>query len=442
MRYWVLLLSIVSTAWPQAANRRAFRLEELKTQPGYEVSVYATVNGPRHMTFGPNGVLYVAARNSGSIVAIPAGGQPVTVFRGLNGVHTLEFREGSLYAGLPNGVVRLRDAVTEDLMIQGQAERLITLPTGGHNTRTVTFGPEGLMYVSVGSSCNFCIEGDDRRAAISQYDPDGGNRRLFARGLRNAVGLAWHPVTNELWATDNGGDGLGDDDPPEEVNIVRADADYGWPDCVAQKRGVRWGNQARPQRCEETATPEVESQAHSAPLGISFYTGEMFPRSFRNDALVAFHGSWNRTTPAGYKVVRIRTSEGRATGEVEDFLWGFLDTASRTQSGRPVQAIGGPDGAVYVSDDQTGNIYRVEYKGPRIAEDGIVQVDGPAYTLKGRRLSIDPGQLQLFGNGIALEVLNVGEDEVSFLLPESLRGAITIKVKNEVASDEAQIYVD
>jgi glucose/arabinose dehydrogenase len=296
--------------------------------------------------------------------------------------------------------------------------------------------------VSVGSSCNFCIEGDDRRAAINQYDADGGNRRLFARGLRNAVGLAWHPLTNELWATDNGGDGLGDDDPPEEVNIVKADADYGWPDCVAQKRGVRWGNQARPQRCEETSTPEVESQAHSAPLGISFYTGDMFPLSFRNDALVAFHGSWNRTTPAGYKVVRMRTAEGRATGEVEDFLWGFLDTATRTQSGRPVQAIGGPDGAVYVSDDQTGNIYRVEYKGPRIAEGGIVQVEGQTYTVKGRRLAIDPAQLQLFGNGIALEVLNVGEDEVSFLLPESLRGDITIKVKNEVASDEAQIHLD
>jgi glucose/arabinose dehydrogenase len=313
------------------------------------------------MTVGPNGVLYVAARGSSSIVAIPSPDQVVTVARNLSGVHTIEFHEGTLYAGLSNAVVRLRNAVTEDLIITSAAERIITLPTGGHNTRTILFGPDGKLYVSTGSSCNFCIEADDRRAAISTYDADGSNRTLFARGLRNAVGLAWHPVTGELWATDNGGDNLGDNDPPEEVNIVTAGSDYGWPDCVAERRGVRWGNQARPDRCDATSAPEVQSQAHSAPLGISFYTGDQFPLSFRNNALVAFHGSWNRSTPAGYKVVRIRTAEGRATGVVEDFLWGFLDTETRTQSGRPVQAIQGPDGAVYVSDDATGNIYRIEY---------------------------------------------------------------------------------
>jgi hypothetical protein len=140
-------------------------------------------------------------------------------------------------------------------------------------------------------------------------------------------------------------------------------------------------------------------------------------------------------------VVRIRTSEGRATGVVEDLLWGFLDPETRTASGRPVQAITGPDGAVYVSDDQTGNIYRIEYKGPRIAEAGITQVEGQVYSIKGRRLSVDPAQLQLFGNGIALEMLSASEEEVTFLLPESLTGEITVSLKNELASDEAKIQV-
>jgi glucose/arabinose dehydrogenase len=306
----------------------------------------------------------------------------------------------------------------------------------------VSFGPDGKLYVAVGSSCNFCLESDDRRAAITVYDADGSNRTLFARGLRNAVGLAWHPLTGELWATDNGGDGLGDNDPPEEVNIVAAGTDYGWPDCVAQQRGVRWGNQARPDRCGATHAPEVEMQAHSAPLGISFYTGDQFPLSFRNDALVAFHGSWNRSTPTGYKVVRIRTADGRATGVVEDFLWGFLNPETRTESGRPVQAITGPDGSVYVSDDETGNIYRVEYKGPRIDDGGVSQVDGQIYSIKGRRLAVDPAQVQVFGNGIALEVVSASDREIGFVLPESLRGEIGILVRNEMASDESRIFVE
>ena len=172
-------------------------------------------------------------------------------------------------------------------------------------------------------------------------------------------------------------------------------------------------------------------QAHSAPLGISFYTGDQFPVSFWNDALVAFHGSWNRAAPTGYKVVRVRTAGGRATGVVEDLLWGFLDPVSRTRSGRPVQAITGPDSAVYVSDDSTGNIYRVEHKGPRINQGGIVKVVDNVYSLYGLRLANDVARFQIFGNGLALETLFAGENQVNFVLPETLTGDVTIIVRNE-----------
>jgi glucose/arabinose dehydrogenase len=440
-----LLLSVClsSAVFGQVANNRPFRIEELRTPPGYEVSVYANMAGaPRHIGFGPNGVLYVAARNGGNIVAVPERGRTVVALRGLNGPHTIEFRGNDLYIGVNDGVVRFRDAVTEDLVIRSPSERILNVPSGGgHSTRTLGFGPDGRIYVSVGSTCNFCVEADNRRATMLRFDADGSNPILFARGLRNTVGFAWHPLTRELWGADHGGDNLGDDEPPEEINIIEEGADYGWPDCIGKKRPANWGAQARTQRCGETKEPEFEMQAHSAPLGLSFYTGDQFPASFKNDALIAFHGSWNRTQPTGYKVSRIRAASGRATA-MEDFLWGFLNLETRTRSGRPVHAIPGPDGAVYVSDDGNGNIYRVVYAGPRINEGGIVKVVDNIYALYGLRLSIDAALFQIFANGIAVETLYIGENQVNFVLPAAMKGDVKITVRNEKASDESIINVE
>ncbi|MBI3684254.1 MAG: sorbosone dehydrogenase family protein [Acidobacteria bacterium] len=443
MRVLVIFAFCLPPAFPQAVASRPFRLDELKTPPGYGVGVHATVGGgPRHMTFGPNGVLYVAARGNGSIVAIPERGRTVVALRGLNGPHSLVFRDRDLYVAVNDGVIRLRDAVTGDLVIRSQAERILNVPSGGqHSTRTVGFGPDGKIYVTIGSTCNFCFEADRRRAAMVRFNEDGSGEKLFATGLRNTVGFAWHPLTGELWSTDHGGDDLGDNEPPEEINVIEEDKDYGWPDCIGNQRPNRGWGQARTQRCDQTKAPEFEMQAHSAPLGIAFYTGDQFPASFNNDALVTFHGSWNRTQPSGYKVVRIRASTGRATG-IEDFLWGFLDLNTRTRSGRPVHAISGPDGAVYVSDDANGNIYRVDYQGPRINQGGIVRVVDNIYALYGLRLAGDPALFQIFANGIVLETLYAGENQVNFVLPPDMKGDITITVKNEKASDEAILRVD
>lgn len=445
MKRAALFFALSLPAWPQAAGNRVFRVEELKTPPGYEVSVWANVlRAPRHMAFGPNGVLYVAARGTGSIVAIPEAGRTVVARSGLAGPHSLVFRGNDLYVAMDNAVVRFRDAVTENLIVAGEAERLTALPTGGqHTTRTLAISPDGDLLVAAGSTCNFCNEGDRRRAAVTRYDPDGSNPRPFALGLRNTVGLAWHPVTGELWSTDHGGDNLGDDTPPEEINILREGSHYGWPDCYGENRPVpaREFPQVNASRCDAAAPPEFQMQGHSAPLGIAFYTGDEFPAAFRNDALVTFHGSWNRSEPTGYKVVRVRAASGRASA-VEDFLWGFLDPRTRTRSGRPVHAISGPDGAVYVSDDANGNIYRIAYTGPRIDDNGIAKVEDNRYAITGRRLWREGESVRVFAGDIALETAEVTESRVEFLLPASLTGEFRIRLENERASDEQTLRVE
>jgi glucose/arabinose dehydrogenase len=441
----MLMTAMIFVAAVQAqpgVGGRAFHLEELRTQPGYEVSVFAATHGsPRMMTFGPNGVLYAAVRDQGTIVAIPRENEVITVLSGLQGPHTALFRDNDLYVMVDDGLLRYRNAVSSDLIVRGTPERLLSVPTGGHDTRTIGFSPDGKLFVTIGSSCNFCVESDPRRAAMMRYEVDGSGETVYARGLRNSVGFAWHPVTGDLWAPDNGGDGLGDDVPPEEINFIEAGVDYGWPDCAGDRRGVDWGPAARPERCAATRAPAFTTVAHSAPLGISFYAGDQFPASFVNDALVGLHGSWNRHDPSGAKVIRVRSSEGRPTGE-EDFLWGFYDAATRTRSGRPVHAIAGPDGAVYVSDDGNGNIYRVSYTGPRITPGGVVRSSGRVYELYGRNLVGSAGETAILYNGSPAEILFASPIQVNFLVPEGLTGEVRVSVKTSRAEDQAVIRID
>jgi glucose/arabinose dehydrogenase len=234
------------------------------------------------------------------------------------------------------------------------------LPSGGHYTRTIGFGPDGKLYLSIGSSCNVCDERDERRAAIMQYNADGSGGRVYAQGLRNAVGFVWRPGSDELWATNNGRDGLGDDIPPETINLVRDGDDFGWPYCHnGQIRDQQFG---RLGSCDNVTRPAFELQAHSAPLGLAFYSGSAFPADYDGDLFVAFHGSWNRTTPTGYKVIRARFVSGQQTGTAEDFISGWLG-AGGNYWGRPVDVTIGPDGSLYISDDYLGVVYRVIVAG-------------------------------------------------------------------------------
>ena len=215
------------------------------------------------------------------------------------------------------------------------------------------------MFVSVGSSCNVCAESDPRRAAILRNNPDGSGMEIFSFGLRNAVGITFRPGTDELWATNNGRDILGDDLPPETINLVRQGDDFGWPRCHAGR--IVDPDFGEAGACAGVALPEVEMQAHSAPLGLAFYAGVQFPPEFHGDLFVAFHGSWNRSVPTGYKVVRIPMQDGRP-GPVEDFAVGWLK-ADGNAWGRPVDVITGADGSLFVSDDDGGRIWRIFYAG-------------------------------------------------------------------------------
>ncbi|MGD2078911.1 MAG: PQQ-dependent sugar dehydrogenase [Chloroflexota bacterium] len=342
---------------------------ELTLLPGFEANVFAQgLSNPRFIAFGPDGDLYVADRGNGRIVALPdadgdgVADDQVALAQDLDRPHSLVYHEGSWYVGVPSGVVRLAD--TDGDGAADERETIIgDLPTSGnHRTRTVEFLPDGRMVVSVGSSCNVCEEDDPRRAAVLIYDgPEGGGERIFASGLRNAVGLAIHPETGQLWATNNGRDLMGDDLPPETVYIVQEGGDYGWPRC--HSGDVVDPEFGGPGACQDVIQPVVQMQAHSAPLGLAFYDGRAFPSEFWGDLFIAFHGSWNRTVPTGYSVVRLPLRDGEPQGPVEPFATGWLDLESNNASGRPVGLAVGPDGALYVSDDKGGFIYRISYHG-------------------------------------------------------------------------------
>lgn len=340
----------------------------VQVPPGFTVNVFAEgLSGPRFMQFGPDGILYVADRGNDRIVALPdedgdGKADAIQVFASnLNRPHSLVYHEGAWYAGIPTGVVRLEDS-NGDHTADSRTTLIDDYPTSGHSTRTVEFLPDGRMVVSVGSSCNVCAEEDPRRAAIVVYDgPNAANEQLFASGLRNAVGLAIHPQTGVLWATNNGRDFMGDDLPPETVYMVEEGEAYGWPRC--HSGDIIDPDMGSEGDCQGIPEPLVEMQAHSAPLGLAFYTADSFPAEYHGDLFIAFHGSWNRSVPTGYKVVRLPLDGSQPAGPVEDFATGWLNENTGAVNGRPVDVAVGPDGALYVSDDKGSIIYRINYTG-------------------------------------------------------------------------------
>jgi glucose/arabinose dehydrogenase len=217
------------------------------------------------------------------------------------------------------------------------------------------------MYVTIGSTCNICAERSSDRAAVMRFNEDGTNGRVFSSGLRNAVGIAVNPMTNQIWVTQNERDNIEPDHenlPPEEINILQDGGDYGWPYCYGNKIPSPDKDFHEPARCERTIPPALEMQAHSAPLGITFLDrATMFPADWRGDALVAFHGSWNRAMPTGAKVVRIRVHDGKPVS-YEDFITGWQGPNGR-RWGRPVDVMVYTDGSLLISDDAAGSIYRV-----------------------------------------------------------------------------------
>jgi len=305
----------------------------------------------------------------------------VSLLEGLDRPHGLALRDGFLYVAEMTAVGRIAfDAATRKTT--GTFERIITgLPSGGnHWTRTIGFGPDGFLYVSVGSSCNVCIEKDARRAAISRYDPRTWRGTVFASGLRNSVGFAWRTVAgaseakHELIATDNGRDLMGNDFPPCELNHVVEGGFYGWPFANGNRVKDPDLGQGRDLEIAASRSPIHNFPAHNAPLGIGFLDSPLTPAAYRGAALVALHGSWNRTTKDGYKVVSLHwDAQGGITER--DFLTGFRN--GEKVIGRPVDIAQAPDGSIYISDDFGGSIYRVTVNDQVAAASGTTGPFGP-----------------------------------------------------------------
>jgi glucose/arabinose dehydrogenase len=333
---------------------------------GFRIQTFASnLGNARQLAFDPGGVLTLSLTADGEIVSLPdrdGNGQADRVdvlLTGLNEPSGLTYHRGFLYVAENDKISRYPyTSNPSGPPTIGPGQVLSDLPSDGeHFTRTVTFGPDGKMYIACGSSSNTGPESDSRRAAVMRFNDDGTGMIIFASGLRNTVGLTWHPVTGELWGVDNGRDYLSDDLPPDEVNIIRLGNDYGWPNAYGDKIPDPAYNDAS--RAAVTKSPLIQIQAHSAPLGLCFYSGNGFLPGYGNNLFIAYHGSWNRTVPTGYKIVRfVMTGPTYQTpGPQQDFITGWLTPAGAV--GRPVAIIQGGDGALYISDDKAGAVYRV-----------------------------------------------------------------------------------
>ncbi|HTK48298.1 MAG TPA: PQQ-dependent sugar dehydrogenase [Gemmatimonadaceae bacterium] len=338
---------------------------KLSVPAGFTVGYFAQgLAGVRFMAVGPDGAVYATQPGKGRVVRLAdangdgAADGVVEVVAGLDQPHGLAFHKGALYVANTDGVVRV--ALGADGRASGSPVYVNRYSgNGGHWTRTIVFGPDSAMYVAVGSTCNLCVEQSSDRAAVLRFDEDGSGKRVFASGLRNAVGLAFEPTTGALWASQNERDNLQpnhEDLPPEEINILTDGGDYGWPYCYGDRvPNPEYGDAAR---CASTIPPAAKLQAHSAPLGMTFLSrATLLPASYRSDLLVAYHGSWNRDTPTGAKVVRIHVAGGQP-GQVEDLVTGW-QRADGSRWGRPVDVVVAADGSVLISDDAAGAIYRL-----------------------------------------------------------------------------------
>ena len=355
-----LVLLFVACRSPQPAAGQGAN-DQLRLPDGFKVAVFAQgLQGVRYLALGPapDNAIYASQPASGLIVKLSdrnndgVADTTERVASGLHGPFGIAFRGDTMYVAEERAVIRFDPG-------RAQAVTVISgIPAGGHSTRTILFGPDGKLYLSVGSSCNLCDERDSLRAAVSQFNRDGSGGRIFARGLRNTVGMAFHPTTGELWGNNNDRDNLGDDIPPEHVNIIKDGRNYGWPQCyLPGKPNPEYGSAD----CSQVEPPVITVQAHTAPLGMAFYAGTQFPAEYRGDAFMTLHGSWNRSVPVGAKVVRIQVDGGgrRATG-VDDFITGW-QRPDGSRWGRPVGVLVLPDGSLLVSDDMGGKIWRVSY---------------------------------------------------------------------------------
>lgn len=328
---------------------------------GFSINVFAKLLvGARDIAQDAEGNLWVSQLSQGKVtkLTLEAGKLKETTapFQKLNNPHGLVFdpdEANILYIAEERRITKAR------LNSDAPLEKLVDLPEGNnHNRRTLAIGPDKRLYVSIGSSCNVCNESNQQNATVYSLNRDGSDFKVFATGLRNAAFLAFRPTDGKLWATENGRDLLGDNLPPDEVNILEAGKFYGWPFCYGKNVADTNFNRNAATRCATAVPSHINLQAHSAPLGLAFIPDtESWPADMRGDLLVAYHGSWNRTQPTGYKVVRIDINADGSAGETHDFISGWLTADGAL--GRPVDVLPTADGRLYITDDKAGVVYEV-----------------------------------------------------------------------------------
>jgi glucose/arabinose dehydrogenase len=343
----------------------AAELNELTLPPGFRIAVYAAdVPNARQMTLGPPGVVFVGSNAAGKVYAVvdrDGGNRTVhVVASGLNMPSGIAFRDGALYVAAVNRILRYRDVARDPAHPPKPEVVTDAYPSDAHHGwKFIAFGPDGRLYVPVGAPCNICTPPGPLHATITRLDLAGGRPEVVARGVRNSVGFDFDPASGDLWFTDNGRDWLGDDQPPDELNhLTQVGEHFGFPFCHGN--GLRDSEHNAGHACSEFTPPARELGPHVASIGMRFYTGRMFPEKYRGGVFIAEHGSWNRSTPIGYRVTFVKIENGRATS-YEPFAAGWLKGGAA--SGRPADVLVMPDGALLVSDDKAGRIYRITYVG-------------------------------------------------------------------------------
>ncbi|WP_422861346.1 PQQ-dependent sugar dehydrogenase [Flagellimonas sp. W118] len=351
------------------AHETDLPLANLNLPPGFKIEVFAEgLDGARSMTMGDKGTLFVGTRNENTIYAVQDLDNDFYAEKVMVLDTTLEmpngvaFKDGALYVAEVGRLLRYPNVEAQLSNLQEPEVIYDDYPTEFHHGwKYIAFGPDEKLYVPVGAPCNICERSseDERFATITRMNPDGSDREIYAKGVRNTVGFTWHPETGDLWFTDNGRDMLGDDIPPCELNrATEAGQHFGYPYCHGGiVKDPEFGDQFP---CSDFVAPVQPMGAHVAPLAVKFYRGSMFPEKYRDYAFVAEHGSWNRSSKVGYRISLVKLEDNKAVS-YETFIDGWLDEEKQEAFGRPVDMLFLNDGSMLISDDFGDAIYRITY---------------------------------------------------------------------------------
>ncbi len=347
----------------------ALPLDKIKLPKGFSISVFAEVDNARSLAISPSGTIFVGNRDEDKVYAIKdtdgdgKADKKWIIAKGLNMPNGVAFKDGDLYVAEVSRIHKFA-GIESKLDNPGKSQIIYDkYPTETHHGwKYIAFGPDGKLYVPVGAPCNICESKDPVYASITRMNADGTGLEIFANGVRNSVGFTWHPVSKQMWFTDNGRDMLGDDIPSCELNIATKEGlHFGYPYChEGSIKDPEFGDK-RP--CSDFVKPADKLGPHVAPLGLKFYTGKMYPAEYKDQIIVAEHGSWNRTKKIGYNLTLVKVDGSSKVTSHSVFASGWMDDATQKVWGRPVDVLVLPDGSMLVSDDQANVIYRIVYKG-------------------------------------------------------------------------------